>query len=106
MKVKHKNTDEVFTAIISSKDYCVVEDSRGEIRKFKKEVIEYVRYDSGWEDVPIEDIKYNASGLILIRVECVRDNEICWVYVPSPHVRIVERDGRSVIQRKKKEDTL
>lgn len=101
MKVRNKRNNLAYD-LIAKGSYWIVEDDIGEIRKFKKEVMEYVSDDMNWEDVPIEDIRYNNEGKILIRVDRGRLYEMTWVYIPSEHVRMIERDDRSVIQRKKK----
>jgi hypothetical protein len=96
MKLRHKETGEEFNERDWTRNDPEVEvwDAHGELRLFKREVLEPVPVKEEWENVPDKHIHIYASILHAVTRSGMKA-------YPHPDLRFHEINGVTVLQRRK-----
>lgn len=93
--VKHVKTGEVFEVKSVFHDVMDTYDDHGEVRVFKREVLTPYDPEEAWEDCSANQVSHGLSGLIV----CTEKEG--WQSANSYYGRVITRDGKLVVQRRK-----
>ena len=94
--VKHVQTGEVFEFDEEGLTCQCVYDKHGEKRVFKREMLIPYEPEEAWEDAPMVAVD---NGVLKVKASGILSE---FLPVPSPYTRTITRDGKLVVQRRRR----